>query len=93
MEDFATFPFGRALPFVEGSVRGALGAEPRRSSSAFRLDATGASFVAVDDDDGFSPVIDASKSPICERVSEPFGGQAQLDQRQLTGMVAVVPVE
>lgn len=76
VEDFVTFPFGRALPFVEGSVRGAFGAEPRRSSSAFRLDATGTSFADVDDDDGFSPVIDASKSPICEgECQRAFGGK------------------
>jgi len=64
VEVFVTFPFGRALPFVGASVRGALGAEPRRSSSAFRFDAAGAPFVEVDEDEDFSPVIDASKSEI-----------------------------
>lgn len=59
-------PLGRPMPFVAAPVRGVFAAEPGSSCSAFRfgagagLDGGGAGAGAA----GFSPVIEASRSPI-----------------------------
>lgn len=62
---FEAVALGRREPFAGDSVRGVLARAPRSSSSALRFGSTEPDVEAeADEVAGFSPVIDASKSPI-----------------------------
>lgn len=54
----------RPAPFVAGVVRGVFAADPESSASAFRFKGGAGLFAAGAGEDGFSPVMDASRSPI-----------------------------
>jgi len=60
-------PFGRDDPFVTDSMRAVFVVALRSSSSALRLGTARVGLVAAaGDGEGFSPVIEASKSEICD---------------------------
>lgn len=63
VDDFNLSPPCRA-PLGSKPIRGDFATVPRNSSSALRFGTDETVFVTVDEDAGFSPLIDASRSPI-----------------------------
>jgi hypothetical protein len=91
-DGFVNVPSGREGFSGAESVRATLEGAGRSSSSAFRLGNIALGLrTGLGDGAGFSPVMEASKSRICQDISQHHQPRTRRDESELTGIVTNAP--